>query len=281
VGVVLTNKTWGSTLIDVSKVECKACYNVQCAWNEDERQSRDSPALFLFLRQLKRDATVCRLSQYTYDPNDIVLQIHSPGWRSDPQPADILPEVTLWGDGRVIFGASDGSLQEGRLSAAEVERLVEAATVVYTLSERYEDLQGSDLPTRVYSVQTSLGERSVTVIGLNLDEGPPDEPHRVDMEKLRQLRRTVREALPKAGQPPKADRVLVHFWSTEPTGPSQGDWPPELDGLLTGDAAQKAADLSPVGQRTVFRVGGKEVWKESVLTAPGHVLALRAVIDHG
>lgn len=212
-----------------------------------------------------REPAATAKPSYSFQPDEVVLQIYSPGWRSNPQPVELVPEVTLWGNGRVLFGAADGSLQESRLTDSDVQRLVQAATVLYSLSGRYEDLQGTDLPQRVYSVQTSRGQRSVTVIGLHQNEGPADEPDHADLERLRQLRRTVREALPKTGQPPRADRVQVQFWGADPTEPVRGEWPPELHGTLAGDAAKQATDLAPIGERTVFRVDGKV---QSVLVLP-------------
>ena len=121
-----------------------------------------------------------------------------------------VPEVTLWGDGRVVFVAPDGVIREARLEPATVDHLVDAATVLYDLADHYTAFLVSDAPSTLFSVETVRGRKTVRVYALNLEKAMPREQEPETMEKLRTLYKTVIKALPE--QAPMMQPDVVKAW---------------------------------------------------------------------
>lgn len=99
-----------------------------------------------------------------YPTDGAVLQVFQGGGMSLPyRAADMVPKVTLWGDGRVVFVAPDGVIREGRLGRATVGRLVNAARMLFDLKEYYSAFDGTDAGYTFFSIETTQGRKSVTL----------------------------------------------------------------------------------------------------------------------
>ncbi|HWI63984.1 MAG TPA: hypothetical protein VNT75_19280 [Symbiobacteriaceae bacterium] len=200
-----------------------------------------------------RPATAPPANVPKYPRDQVVLQLdHGGGFWYPTQASELIPEVTLWGDGQVVFVAPDGSIKQGRLDKAALDRMVAQATLLYDLNERYDAVTHTDAATASFTVMTEKGRKTVQVYGLDPAQGKREgEPHPEIFSRLRDLWAKVIAALP-ANAPamqPNVVQVLTRYSEDAP----KGDWPAELKGHLSGAAARRAWDLAP----GTYRVDGR------------------------
>jgi hypothetical protein len=168
-----------------------------------------------------------------------------------------VPEVTLWGDGRVVFVAPDGVIREARLEPATVDYLVDAATVLYDLADHYTAFLVSDAPSTLFSVETVRGRKTVRVYALNLEKAMPREQEPETMEKLRTLYKTVIKALPEQAPMMQPDEVVVETGPVPEDAVATEAWPAEWVGHLKGKPARGAVRRLGVGPAGLFRWNGE------------------------
>lgn len=192
-----------------------------------------------------------------------VLQIATTGgFRIVTRAVEIIPETTLWGDGRVVFAAGDGFIREGRVPPDAVRRLVRQASVLYNLADRYNDGDATDLITTHFTMETVRGRKSVAIYGFNPERPAPkgevtaithgDDGPRLsasDPEPLRQLRELLaaaRAALPADAPVMEPEEVVVLTFPADGNPRPTGEWPPalldqymHLQGSAAGQGAQQ------------------------------------------
>lgn len=207
---------------------------------------------------------VASIDTPAYPRDQAVLQVaHGGGLVMPDRVSKQIPDVTLWGDGRVVFAAPDGTVREGRLEPEAVDRLVGRAAFLYDLLDDYAAVAHTDAPMATFTVLTKQGRKTVSVYGLDPRQPRDGEPHPEIFGRLRELWAEVDAALP-ADAPEMAPddvRVLTFYADGEATA----DWPVELQGRLTGEAARRAVDLAGLGEARTFRVDGKA---QRVLVVP-------------
>src|SRR6266508_1073374 len=87
-----------------------------------------------------------------------VLQISRGGGMVAPHlPIDRIPQLTLWDDGTVLFGASDGTIRVGTISASTRDALLAQARVLYSMQRRMSQFMATDLPSTSFSLETEAG----------------------------------------------------------------------------------------------------------------------------
>ncbi|HYF80426.1 MAG TPA: hypothetical protein VD973_25230, partial [Symbiobacteriaceae bacterium] len=201
-----------------------------------------------------------------YPQDQVVLQLaHGGGFRMPDRVSNEIPDVTIWGNGRVVFAAPDGTVRDGRLSPDVVSRLVNHALLLYDLDDEYAAAQHTDDATATFTVLTERGRKTVSVYALH----PMGTEVPGQFASLAALWQAAQAALP-ADAPalvPSAVDVRTYY-AVEPV---TGDWPAELTGRLTGEAAQRAVALAGMGEAKVFRVGDQvqRVLVIPVLPGPG------------
>jgi hypothetical protein len=201
-----------------------------------------------------------------YPQDQVVLQLaHGGGFRMPDRVSNEIPDVTIWGNGRVVFAAPDGTVRDGLLSPDVVSRLVNHALLLYDLDDEYAAAQHTDDATATFTVLTDRGRKTVSVYALH----PMGTEVPAQFASLAALWKAAQAALP-ADAPalvPSAVDVRTYYAAE----PASGDWPAELTGRLTGEAAQRAVALAGMGEAKVFRVGDQvqRVLVIPVLPGPG------------
>lgn len=188
----------------------------------------------------------------TYPQNQVVLQLaHGGGFRMPDRVSNEIPDVTIWGNGRVIFAASDGTVRDGRLSPDAVGRLINHALLLYGYEDRYDAATHTDDATATFTVLTDRGRKTVSVYALH----PMGTEVAAQFAPLVTLWKAVQAALPADALELVPAAVDVRTYHGEE--PVAGDWPAELTGRLTGDAALRAVKLAGLGEAKTFRVGDR------------------------
>lgn len=212
---------------------------------------------------------------FVYRTDQPVLQIEEwQGFVSGPRhAAAMVPPVTIWGDGRVVYtlpadreDETSGLVREARLDEAMVRELVTQAAELLQDHEAQidpfpEGLYVSDGGTVVFSAWTSVGRQTVAVYALNLSEpsGFEGDEKTPLMDEFRELYRAVFEALPEDGEPMSPDEVSVVVAEGKPLGQYLTppiEWPEHLRGHLTGEDALRALALLSPGPVAVARIDG-------------------------
>lgn len=200
-----------------------------------------------------------------YPQEQVVLQVaHGGGFRMPDRVSNEIPDVTIWGDGRVVFAAADGTVREGMLERSVLDRLVASATFLYGLEEQYSAAQHTDDATATFTVMTDQGRKTVSVYALHPMAPPPEgEPHPAEFAKLRTLWAAVQAALPAdAPEMKPTDVYVMTFYSDQP---AIAEWPAELQERLRGAQATRAVELAGLGEAKTFLVDGKP---QRVLVVP-------------
>ncbi|GEM_PF-3526488 len=193
-----------------------------------------------------------------YPIDRVVFQLFQGGGYGIPnRAADMVPQVTLWGDGRVVFTAADSIIREGRLGRAAVDRLVNASALLFDLEEHYMAFDGTDAGYTFFTVETATGRRSVSVYGMSLDKPWPGERERATLQKLRFLYKTVVALLPHRVPVMPADEVVVIVTPARDDISVAQDWPAHLTGYLKGKDAEESVRLVGLGPAKPFRMDGK------------------------
>ncbi len=178
---------------------------------------------------------------------DVVLRVSLTGGFVHPAPSNAFPEVTLYGDGRVITrgpstaqypGPALANLVEFRLDAAGIRHVLRAAAGAGVLDRRPPDfgrLIAADVPSTVVTVRADGTQHRVSVFGLGVDpknrKDLTDE-QRAHRERLRKLVAEVGDsgALHRFVQPGSERRyepaaVAVFVSPAETTGGATHQWP--------------------------------------------------------
>lgn len=174
--------------------------------------------------------------------------------------ADLVPRVTMWGDGRVVFVAPDGVIREGQVDAARVAAFVEeASSHMYLGPQTYSDIAGYGSTGLILSAETSQGRRSLVVLGFYLPRAVPGERHPQWFEQLRGLYRAILAAVPHDAPPLQPEEVVVLATPvrSEIGGNSAGDWPMGLVGRLSGERAKEATRLLLPGPSALYLLDGR------------------------
>jgi hypothetical protein len=221
---------------------------------------------------------------------DVILRVSESGGFVPMDYAMIrVPQFTLYGDGRALVVAPEGTakgapgmleavpvLLETRLSEPEIQAVLQTALIEGRLGvakERYEAM-AFDLPTTVFEIQAGGVSRTVSVGGLVAEPAPgPDAPVLAALarlaDRLRSIRAETRFEAP-------AWIAVIAEWERNPGEPAAAAWPwpdatpadfaPPLDGdpipfarrLLTlAEAEATGADLS-AGGATGLRFEGPD-----------------------
>jgi len=134
--------------------------------------------------------------------DEVVLRVSLSGGFVRPAPSNAFPEVTLYGDGRVIKrgpstlqypGPALANLVEFRLDEAGIRHVLRSAADAGVLDRRPPDfgrLIAADVPSTVVTVRADGARHRVSVFGLGLD--PKDwndlsDEQRTNRERLRKL----------------------------------------------------------------------------------------------
>jgi hypothetical protein len=200
----------------------------------------------------------------TYPADQVVLQIDVHGGlvRMD-RSIDWVPEITLWGDGRLVFVTKDESIREGHLTQGQVGKLVgQAEAVLRPLESSYMNAQWTDAPDTSFSVSTGAGTKTVSVYAF---EAQSDVVDHQAMDGLRSLWDAVDRVLPPDALPYQPVAVEVHFWYGDPEAAATTEWPAALVGRVTGEQAKEALRLQPLGPGRLVRHEGRV---ELVVLAP-------------
>jgi hypothetical protein len=208
----------------------------------------------------------------TYPHDQVVLQLaQGGGFRMPDRVSNEIPDFTLWGDGRVVFAAPDGTVREGQLAQAAVDRLVGSAVFLYGLNDQYSAVTHTDAPTASFTVLTDRGRKTVSVYGLDPQRPQEGEPDPDVFRQMRDLWAKAYAALPADAPTMVPAAVRVMTFSGAPTE-ATAEWPAELQGRLTGDQAARAVALGGLGEAKLFLVDGKamRVLVVPVLPGPGN-----------
>lgn len=189
--------------------------------------------------------------------DDVVLRVSLTEGFVHPGPSNAFPEVTLYGDGRVITrgpstlqlpGPSLANLVEFRLDEAGMAHVLRSAADAGLLDRRPPDfgrVVAADMPSTVVTVRADGARHRVSVFGLGLD--PKNGNHlsdeqRANRERLRRLVDEVGDssALERFVQPGTERRyeptsVAVFVSPAETTDSATHAWP--LGDLAATDCA--------------------------------------------
>ena len=203
------------------------------------------------------DEVRLRLLARTYHPDWPVFQYQQAGGLIAPNRAvEMVPELTVWGDGRVVFVGPDGAIREGRIEPDAVLQILAEAMVLHDLEDHYVAIGATGRPMTFFTVYTIRGRRTVSVYEMDPERASPDEEHHETLERLRAIYRTATQALPDGAAVMDPDEVVVRA-SPAVDAMTVGEWPSELVGHLRGDDARLAARLGGVGPAEVFQLGGE------------------------
>lgn len=179
-----------------------------------------------------------------YRGQRVVFQVFAAFAPIDVAPLPIertVPQITVWGDGRVLFIDDDRVLRQSTLDTSVFAALVDRADALYGMSDYLSDAVVTDAVLPRLVVSTGRGVKSVTGLGAGiqpfLDEFaafmPSDAtPYEPDVLSFR-------------------TRLLVLNRGT----PIEGTWPFGTDGVLSGDRAVRALALVGPGLSALFRQG--------------------------
>lgn len=201
----------------------------------------------------------------TYSRDQVVLQVtHTIGFGPPGLAGHEVPDVTLWGDGKVVFVDHDQRVREGRIDPEQVARLIASATFLYNGPNEYPPAEPiPDAGTTYFELSTDRGRKTVGATGLS------GEASWRPRGRLWQLLTALRAALPADSDPfqPTVVKVVTAKVGGEATTP----WPAELQGQLTGAQMSAALALSEMGRAKTFLVDGKPhlVLVVPVLPEPG------------
>lgn len=188
----------------------------------------------------------------TYPQDQVVLQLdHGGGFRMPDRVSNEIPDVTVWGNGRVVFAAADGTVCDGRLAPDVVAKLVNQALLLYDLDDHYDAALHTDDATATFTVLTDRGRKTVSVYALY----PMGKDVPQQFAPLATLWAAAQAALPTDAPELVPSAVDVRTFQGEE--PVTGDWPAELTGRLSGDAALRAVNLAGLGEARTFRVGDR------------------------
>lgn len=192
-----------------------------------------------------------------YPKDQVVLQLaHGGGFRMIDRASDEIPDMTIWGDGRVVFAAPDGTIREGRSDPAVVDRLVRDATFLYGLADHYSAATHTDDATATFTVLTDRGRKTVSVYALNPAGEPQEgEPYPAIFAQLRRLWAEVSATLPANAPEMKPTKVNVITLLSNET--ATAEWPAELQGRLSGAQASQAVALAGLGRAKTFMLKGE------------------------
>src|SRR6266542_5384274 len=100
-----------------------------------------------------------------------VLQLASGGGLGGfPPRSDRVTSVTLWDDGRALFGAPGAApYREARLGRDAVARLLASADVLYGMADFYAAAAITDAGSTGFTIERARGRKSVEVYALGLD----------------------------------------------------------------------------------------------------------------
>lgn len=192
-----------------------------------------------------------------YPADKPVLQVtYGGGFIMVDRVSQLVPAVTIWGDGRVVFVDRNDSLQEGRIERQVLDRLMAEATILYDLQDQYAAAHHTDDATATFTTLTERGRKTVSVYALN-PKAPPlsGEDHPEIFAKLRTFWAKVIAALPSESIAFMPTEVYVStFYSEEQ---ATAEWPASLQGSLTGAQASEAIALGGLGRAKSFLVDGK------------------------
>lgn len=185
----------------------------------------------------------------------------------------MVPEITVFGDGRVLVARRDGPVVEARLPVEKVAELMARADKDLTgLKPQYTAAQVTDMGTTVFSVVTAGGKKQVSVYAFN--EQPWErENDRAVMDRLRALRKAFLDAVPADAKPYVPDELKLVTFTVDPVAEAKA-WPADLPALpmapqdqplqmattiLKGEEARKVAAQVPYrsGPPQVYKVGQK------------------------
>lgn len=176
---------------------------------------------------------------------------------------DRMAEVTLIGNGRVIYLGLDGLIHEARLAPNTVSEIVGIASkAVYPLSQTDVIAQGGigEKPTPIvfFELNTSLGCRSVWVHRLTLEllRGELDPREDEVIRELRGLYILILGRLSPGDPLFRPEEAVVRIYTLRPEVEAsvepRGDWPADLVGRLEGDDVDRALGLLPLGHSGVY-----------------------------
>ena len=217
--------------------------------------------LFVLTLLLPLSACTQRSPSFDYPSDAPVLQINlTGGMVTYPHAAAWVPLVTVWGNGRVVFVSREeryeperALIRETQLSKSTVRRLLAEADILHELDDRYFAFNMTDVGTTTFSIQSAGGRKTVSVYAFNPELAPASrdrEQHTEVMDMLRALYRTVVDAVPRDASAllPREVSVIAR----PAAGEAEQEWPAELIGRLTGEAAQQATELLPPGPAATF-----------------------------
>ncbi|MCH8346754.1 MAG: thrombospondin type 3 repeat-containing protein [Chloroflexi bacterium] len=204
---------------------------------------------------------------FDYATDTPVLQIHSSsGMLTYAHAAAWVPLVTIWGDGRAVFVSpreryqgERALIRETRLSESTLHRLLDEAESLLELDDLYYASRQMHADVTIFSIRSVNGRKAVTTHAFNAE---PDavfrglEEHTEVMDRLRVLYSAVIDALPEDAPAVLPLEVSVVVRPGGPSAKPEREWPEELVGHLTGEAAAQATALLPPGPIATFLLGG-------------------------
>lgn len=194
----------------------------------------------------------------TFSTDRVVLQLHTSTGRDwFGERAQQIPELTLWGNGRVVFRKDDGSLREATIPESTVKDLVSGATSLFRMMDRYDSGGPEHLPHRFFTVEANKRRKTVRVHHIDDDNPGPNEHGDPEYADLRGLLRNIRAALPTAASAMTPETVTVAVLPAESGAIPDMDWPPALIGDLSGQQAREALERGGLGRLRTVRMGGK------------------------
>jgi hypothetical protein len=195
--------------------------------------------------------------EVAYPKDRPVLQIYTYGQWSTERFFQRMPELTVWGNGDVVFVTEDGLARGDRLAEPVVERVLKEGMFLYDLDERYAAVfAGSGDASTVFSVETAKGRKTVRVYYMDPEKARPNENSHAILEQLREFRRKVRAVLSANAPLLTPDEVIVQTGMLDPGEAPVAELPASLTGQLKGEKAREASRLVGVGPvRNVTRSG--------------------------
>lgn len=211
--------------------------------------------------------------QFPTGADQVVFQIDTAGGFVPPIEWEAhVPELTVFGDGRVLFVRQDQAgvrrVLETRLEAAKLSQLMRQADQAMTgLKESYEFGGVADASTTRFALQTAAGKRSTSVYAFGMDPAQRGRDQE-DLAKLTALRSAFTAVLPDQAPVHTPDSVEI-IAETVPPGEysvPQLDWPAGLPDLpdaagpnemvrktYTGNDARKLVQQVPYRSMGLYR----------------------------
>ncbi|MGH8983666.1 MAG: hypothetical protein ACRDY6_07290 [Acidimicrobiia bacterium] len=212
--------------------------------------------------------------------NELVLQISTAGGLAAP-PLAAIPQISVYGDGRVIVvgpttleypGAALPNLQQGLLSAEELDELVRGAEVAGLLAAEepdYGDPGVTDMPTTEVTIDAGGVQRNVAAYALDYTDGDDTlEPaQREARQRLRDFLTVVDADV--ATETYEADAVAVFVRPYDP-GEDRGPAPVPHEWPL-GDLGDDGELVEGFGDTRCLVIEGADA--QTVLAAAGDASA--------